>query len=121
MVSFLLAELRLLSTDVCSDGRGYRNRNQNLSSALSDLAQRRQICIEQFYLEKGHTMMEVDSVHSTIEQYTKPPIFAPSDYIARMSQARPQKPYDIKSVHYDFFLNFEEMRNEERRSCRGGH
>ncbi|KAH9632642.1 hypothetical protein HF086_008469, partial [Spodoptera exigua] len=54
-------------------------------------------------------MMEVDSVHSTIEQYIKPPIFAPSDYITRIRQARPQKPYDVKSIHYDFFLNFEEM------------
>ncbi|CAH0716672.1 unnamed protein product, partial [Brenthis ino] len=94
---------------IISDGCGHQNRNRFLSSALSDLAQRRQICIEQLYLEKGHTMMEVDSVHSTIEQYIKPPIFAPSDYIVRMRQARPQKPYDIKSVHYDFFLNFEEM------------
>lgn len=54
-------------------------------------------------------MMEVDSVHSTIEQYIKPPIFAPSDYITRVRQARPQKPYDVKSIHHDFFLNFEEM------------
>ncbi|CAG4955076.1 unnamed protein product [Parnassius apollo] len=67
------------------------------------------ISVEQLYLEKGHTMMEVDSVHSTIEQYIKPPIYAPSDYVARMQQARPRNPYDVKSIHYDFFLNYEEL------------
>ncbi|CAG9794569.1 unnamed protein product [Diatraea saccharalis] len=94
---------------IISDGCGHQNRNRILSSALSDLAQRKKVTIEQLYLEKGHTMMEVDSVHSTIEQYIKPPIYAPSDYIIRMRQARPQKPYDVKSIHYDFFLNFEEL------------
>lgn len=88
---------------IISDGCGHQNRNRILSSALSDMAQRKQWNIEQLYLEKGHTMMEVDSVHSTIEQYIKPPIYAPSDYLTRIRQARPQKPYDVKSIHYDFF------------------
>lgn len=94
---------------VISDGCGHQNRNRVLSSALSDLSQRNKIIIEQLYLEKGHTMMEVDSVHSTIERYIKPPIYAPSDYVVRMQQARPRNPYDVKSIHYDFFLNYEEL------------
>lgn len=94
---------------IISDGCGHQNRNRILSSALSDMAQRKQWNIEQLYSEKGHTMMEVDSVHSTIEQYIKPPIYAPSDYLTRIRQARPQKPYDVKSIHYDFFLNFEDL------------
>lgn len=36
------------------------------SGALNDVSPKRHI-IEQRYLEKGHTMMEVDSVYSTIE------------------------------------------------------
>lgn len=51
-----------------SDGCGYQNRNKSLCSALSDLAKRKQITIEQLILEKGHTMMECDSVHSTLDQ-----------------------------------------------------
>jgi len=51
-----------------SDGCGYQNRNKSLSSALSDLAKSKQILIEQLILEKGHTMMEADSVHSTLDQ-----------------------------------------------------
>ncbi|CAG4936433.1 unnamed protein product [Parnassius apollo] len=60
---------------VISDGCSHQNRNRILSSALSDLSQRMNISVEQLYLEKGHTMMEVNSVHSTIEQYIKPPPF----------------------------------------------
>lgn len=96
---------------IISDGCGHQNRNRILSSALSDLSQRTNMIIEQLYLEKGHTMMEVDSVHSTIEQYIKPPIYAPSDYITRMQQARPRNPYDVKSIHYDFFLNYENIKS----------
>ena len=47
------------------DGCGYQNRNRVLSSALSDVARISKMAIEQLILEKGHTMMEADSVHST--------------------------------------------------------
>ena len=50
-----------------SDGCGYQNQNRVLSSALSDLARSRNIVIEQLILKKGHTMMEANSVHSTLE------------------------------------------------------
>ena len=54
-----------------SDGCGYQNRNRVLSSALSDVARISKMAIEQLILEKGHTMMEADSVHSTLEQVIK--------------------------------------------------
>lgn len=41
-------------------------------------------------------MMEADSVHSTLEKIFKPPIYSPSDYIARMRLARPKQPYILK-------------------------
>lgn len=56
---------------VCSDGRGYQNRNVNLSNALLDLAENRKIEIFQYYLEKGHTQMECDSIHACIERKLK--------------------------------------------------
>lgn len=94
---------------IISDGCGHQNRNRVLSSALSNLSLSTKLIIVQLYLEKGHTMMEVDSVHSTIEQYIKAPIYAPSDYVTRMQQARPRNPYVVKSIHYDFFLNYEAL------------
>ena len=53
---------------IFSDGCTYQNRNSILSSALSDLANELNIEINQKYLVRGHTQMEVDSVHSTIER-----------------------------------------------------
>ncbi|KAF2882615.1 hypothetical protein ILUMI_23561 [Ignelater luminosus] len=50
----------------------------------------------QLYLEKGHTMIECDSVHTTLEKYFIPPINASSDYIAQMRNVRPKQPYHIK-------------------------
>lgn len=92
-----------------SDGCNYQNRNKVLASCLSDLAIAKSIQIEQIYLEKGHTMMEADSVHATLEKYFKPPINSPSDYIAFMRAARPSHPYNVKVLDYRFFKNFEKL------------
>lgn len=54
-------------------------------------------------------MMEADSVHSTLEKIFKPPIYSPSDYIARMRLARPKQPYNIKVLNFDFFLNYDKI------------
>lgn len=94
---------------IISDGCNYQNRNKVLASALCNYAYFFKVEVEQIILEKGHTMMEVDSVHSTIEHYIKPPIYAPQDYITRIRQARPKHPYDIRVVHYDFFKDYEKL------------
>lgn len=91
-----------------SDGCGYQNRNKVLSSALLHLTkENHSIKIEQIILEKGHTMMEVDSVHSTSERLFRPPIYSPNDYINKMAQARPSQPYIIHHLDYTFFKNIE--------------
>lgn len=102
-----------------SDGCGHQNRNRVLSSALSDVAVSLNIIIEQLYLEKGHTMMEADSVHATLEKYFKPPINSPSDYIASMRAARPAQPYNVRVLDYSFFKNFEQL-NSNLQSLRPG-
>ena len=91
-----------------SDGCGYQNRNKVLSSALAKLAVEKKITIEQLYLERGHTMMEADSVHATLDQLFKSTeIYAPSDYLVHMRQARPGQRYDVKYVDFNFFGQFE--------------
>lgn len=92
-----------------SDGCSYQNRNRILASELSRLAVKHNMIIEQLILEKGHTMMEADSVHSTLEALFKPPICSPGDYVSRMRTARPKKPYSIKQVDHRFFKNYEDM------------
>lgn len=93
-----------------SDGCNYQNRNKVLASALSDLAKAKDITVEQLFLEKGHTMMECDSVHATLEHYFSPPINSPMDYVSRMRQARPKKPYKIRNVDFTFFKNFDVLK-----------
>ncbi len=67
---------------IFSDGCNYQNRNTVLSNAYSHLAQKHGIVIKQKYLEKGHTPMEGDSVHSAIESRPKhQQIYLPSGYI----------------------------------------
>ena len=73
LVSCIISHLHSLSNDIdkvilISDGCGYQNRNKTLSSALSDFAKARSVTVEQLILERGHTMMEADSVHFTLEQ-----------------------------------------------------
>lgn len=81
-----------------SDGCNYQNRNRILASALSDYSKRSSVTVKQIFLEKGHTMMEADNIHSVLEHYFKPPIYSPSDYLSRMLMARPKQPYHIKNV-----------------------
>lgn len=92
-----------------SDGCGYQNRNKVLSSAILKLSADLNITIEQLILERGHTMMEADSVHSSLEAYFKPPIYAPSDYVTRMRQARDHHPYRVHNLDFIFFRNYENV------------
>jgi hypothetical protein len=85
-----------------SDGCNYQNRNKVLASVLSRIAKEKKIVIEQLFLEKGHTMMEVDSIHSSLEHFFKAPIYAPSDYIGRMNMAREGKNYNVHLLDYSF-------------------
>ncbi|CAK1553315.1 unnamed protein product [Leptosia nina] len=52
-------------------------------------------------------MMEVDSVHSTLEKKFRGPIYSPSDYVSRMQQARPSQPCRVHHLDYTFFLNYD--------------
>lgn len=115
VIDYLLSSLdshrKLLSFVLISDGCNYQNRNRVLASALNDFAFEKKVTIQQLFLEKGHTMMEADSVHSTLEHYFYPPINSPSDYVARMRLARPNLPYDVKVLDYTFFKKFEQPSN----------
>lgn len=52
---------------VYSDACTAQNRNSILSNALLHLSFKYELSITQKFLEKGHTQMECDSVHSIIE------------------------------------------------------
>lgn len=95
------------SVVIISDGCTYQNRNAILGNALLKFAIEMNVTITQHYLEKGHTQMEVDSVHSTIEGKLKnKEIYLPSDYARICKEARPKQPYKVKYLDYTFFKDF---------------
>lgn len=92
-----------------SDGCTAQNRNSILSNALLHLSEKHNVIITQKFLEKGHTQMECDSVHSAIETRLKnKEIYLPSDYLRITREARSASPYIAISKEFDFFRNFGE-------------
>jgi len=74
---------------IYSDGCGYQNRNTTVSNAILKFAIEQKVTITQNFLEKGHTQMEVGSVHHTIEmKLKKRQIHLPTDYINVCKDAR---------------------------------
>lgn len=108
LIHFIKSQLTYKKIIIISDGCSYQNKNKVLSSAMLKLTKETGLEIEQLILEKGHTMMQVDSVHSTLEKKFRPPIYTPSDYISRMREARPKQPYNVQHVDYTFFKNYED-------------
>lgn len=94
-----------------SDGCTYQNRNSILANALLNIALMNNIIIEQKYLEKGHTQMEADSMHSCIERRIKnTQINIPADYVAICFRARQHpRPYRVKYLEHTFFRNFDKI------------
>lgn len=87
-----------------SDGCCYQNRNATLSNSLLNVAKLRNITIEQKYLVKGHTHMEVDSVHSQIKRQVRNKIFnVPADYWLALKNARRNPfPYVVEYLEHSF-------------------
>lgn len=93
---------------IWTDGCTAQNRNSIVSNALHRLAIDKNITITQKYLEKGHTQMEVDSVHSVIERKLKNvEIFLPSQYASLTKQARNKPfPYRVIQPDHTFFKDY---------------
>lgn len=95
-----------------SDGCTGQNRNSTLSNSLLNLCMIHNITVIQKYLQKGHTQMEVDSMHATIERKLKNRnINVPADYmhVCRTARKNPS-PYHVKYLTHDFFKNLESLK-----------
>ncbi len=106
IIDYIQKRLNFKKIVLISDGCSYQNRNRVLSSALICAAKEYGIEIQQVILEKGHTMMEVDTVHSVLEHVFKPPIYTPSDYYSRMQLARPDQPFNVNVINHEFFKDY---------------
>lgn len=95
---------------IYSDGCNYQNRNIVLSNALLKTAVDNGVTILQKYLERGHTQMEVDSIHSLVERKLKrQPIYVPQNYVDVIASCRPSRPVNVKYVRYSFFKDFKQL------------
>lgn len=94
-----------------SDNCSYQNKNVFLSNALLNLALDKNITITQKFLEKGHTQMEVDSMHACIERRLKNrEINVPAEYANHCRKARKSpKPYDVQYLDHTFFRNYSKV------------
>ena len=108
IVDYLSSDIKAKHFILYSDGCTYQNRNATLTRALTFFSQTYGKEIEQKFLEKGHTQMEADSVHSTIERYiTNKEIYCPADYVSHIKSARLHPtPYKVKYLDFSFFKDF---------------
>ncbi|KAJ8887348.1 hypothetical protein PR048_013563, partial [Dryococelus australis] len=69
------------------------------------------ITIIQKYLERGHTQMECDSMHSTTKRKLKNrEIYTPASYVDICKSARENhKPYDVIYVNHLFFEDYSDL------------
>ncbi len=93
-----------------SDGCGYQNRDSILSNALLQYSVKHNITIKQNYLEKGHTQMKCDSVHSCIEKKLRKKVMinVPADYITVIKSAKTSEPYETVYLSHSFYKNYRE-------------
>ena len=83
---------------ITSDSTVAQNRNQYITSLLMLIVQflPNVLTIEQKFLEPGHTEMEVDSMHSTIDSQRKHlKISCPYEWPVVLQTARRTKPYQV--------------------------
>lgn len=101
---FLDANRQVKKLIIWSDGCGYQNRNATIANAYFHLSRVTGVTIEQKFLVSGHTQMECDSMHSTIERKIRGPMYQPRDYIVVMQNCRLHpEPYTVKQLEYTDF------------------
>ena len=93
---------------IFSDGYPYQIRNATFAKTLTHMSQTHSITITHKFLEKGHTQMEVDCVHHTIEEKIKnKSIYYPSDYARYIKEARRNPfPYLLEYLDQKFFKGY---------------
>lgn len=95
-----------------SDGCTFQNRNAILSNALLQVSHQTGFTITQKFLEKGHTQMECDSMHATIEKRLKNrEVYSPSGYVEACRTARKHpEPYQVQYLYHESFLKYSDLK-----------
>ncbi|CAG4967866.1 unnamed protein product [Parnassius apollo] len=68
----------------------------------------KEVTFKQKYLQKGHTQMECDGMHSVIERALKnKKINIPANYVYIAKTACKKNPYDVQYLYHHFFKDVE--------------
>lgn len=103
-----------------SDNCPGQNRNSIVASMLFYCLNKSALeSIEIKFLEAGHTHMECDSIHATIETASKnAKIFVPSDWYNVINLAKKRgEPYKIHELEYTDFKNFKRYKDTTMPNC----
>lgn len=98
-----------------SDTCGGQNRNQFVASALVNYINKtdRLDCINQKFLESGHSEMECDSIHASIERAkTLTKVHVPSQWETVITLARKANPYLVIPMKYTDFMDLKKMKKD---------
>ena len=68
-------------------------------------------CIDHIYMESGHSQMECDSAHSTIESAIKH-----QDYYRIVAMARRKNPFRVRIVATEEFVDFKDLAKSKMRN-----
>lgn len=112
--------LQSLSSDIkevsfFSDCCSGQNRNSIVATAMLDIVRNHPTLnsINLKFLEPGHTHMECDSIHATIEnasRYVK--IFVPNDWYTVIKLAKKKGPaYQLSILKHDDFIDFKRFKD----------
>lgn len=121
--SCLLKWIQTLPTEVTnitlySDSCGGQNRNHNIMALMIYIIQTTNIIqIQHTFMESGHSMMEVDSMHSAIENAKRNvPIYTVQDWLTIFQVARSTRnrnkskpPYEVKEMQYKDIMNLQKL------------
>ncbi|CAH4038863.1 unnamed protein product [Pieris brassicae] len=78
-----------------------------MANALVNLTIKHKITITHKFLERGHTQMECDSVHSAIgRKLSNRVIHLPCDYVSVTKEARASNPYEVIQIDHSFVNNY---------------
>ena len=111
LYDYLVTNNRCISADkiiIYSDDCAYQNRCVQLSNILLLYVKKFNKVVYHKYLTRGHTQMEVDSVHALIERTIKrKEVYTPACYVSLVKSAKKNPPYyNVKYVDYTFFIDY---------------
>ncbi len=95
-----------------SDTCGGQNRNRYVATSLMYVLSKlpKLEIIEQKFLQSGHSQMEWDSVHATIETAKKiTSVYVPSQWGTVVSLARKKHPYIVVPLKYEHVLDWKKF------------